>query len=70
MREFVNTYAFLLNMNKKKFIFYEKKGDIFHEIRRFSFDFDEVKIYAWVKRLGFSILEGGSSEIPEYLKDD
>lgn len=70
MGEFVNTYAFLLNMYKKKFIFYEKKGDIFYEIRSFFFDFNEVKIYAWVKRLGFSILEGGSSEIPEYLKND
>ena len=67
--DFIKPYAFLLNMDKKKFIFYELKNDQYKMMISLSFNFDEVKIYGWVKSYGFSILEGGSSIIPDYLKD-
>jgi len=67
--DFTKPYAFLLNMDKKKFIFYELKNDQYKMMISLSFNFDEVKIYGWVKSYGFSILEGGSSIIPDYLKD-
>ena len=56
-------------MDKKTFNFYELKNDKYKMMISLYFNFDEVKIYAWVKSYGFSILEGGSSQIPDYLKD-
>ena len=67
---FVHSIAFLLNMNTRKFSFYELKNDKYIKKLSFSFPFEKVKIYGWVKSYGFSILEGGSSPIPSYLKND
>ena len=67
---FVHSMAFLLNMNTKKFSFYELKDDKFVKKLSLSFPYEKVKIYAWVKGYGFSILEGGSSPIPSYLQND
>ena len=65
--DFAKPYAFLLNMDKKKFMFYELKNNKYNMMISLSFKFNEVKIYGWVKCYGFSILEGGSSQIPDYL---
>ena len=67
---FVYSMAFLLNMNKKVFHFYELKNDKFKKKFSLSFPYDKVRIYGWVKCYGFSILEGGSSPIPSYLQND
>ena len=57
-------------MNVKIFSFYELKDDKYVKKVSFSFPYEKVKIYAWVKNYGFSILEGGSSPIPSYLGND
>ena len=64
---FIHSVAFLLNMEDKIFSFYELKNDKYVKKLSLTFTFDKVKIYAWVKSYGFSVLEGGSSSIPSYL---
>ena len=67
---FTHSVAFLLNMNNKTFSFYDLKNDKYVKKLCLSFPFDKVRIFAWVKSYGFSILEGGSSPIPSYLQND
>lgn len=68
--DFTHSMAFLLNMNKKTFSFYELKNDKYEKKISLTFPFDKVKIYGWVKSYGFSVLDGGSSPIPDYLQND
>lgn len=66
--------SFLLDMDKRKIIFYklnDKDGNPI-KITKLSFNYGEAVIFVHAKNSGsIQILEGGSSDIPEYaLKSD
>ena len=60
-------FAFLLDMESKTFNLFHFKSE--YEIEQISvpFNYSQVRIYAWVKKDSFTILEGGSSLIPPSL---